>query len=141
MSEFINKFNNIFLKMDIEGHEYDWLNSLTVNQINNIKQIVIEFHLHLDDHWKEPLSTYCNSMIEKIKETHTLIHFHPNNCGSCMKVDNQDIPRVFECTFLRKDCMNNIFNLSKDEIPSNLDQINVLNRPNIFLKGYPYNTL
>jgi hypothetical protein len=40
----MNKYNNIFLKMDIEGAEYPWLLSLNNDQLNKFKQIVIEFH-------------------------------------------------------------------------------------------------
>jgi hypothetical protein len=42
MCEYINK--NIFLKMDIEGTEVNWLNSLSSEQLSNFSQMVIEFH-------------------------------------------------------------------------------------------------
>jgi hypothetical protein len=44
LSFLMNKYNNIFLKMDIEGAEYPWLLSLNNDQLNKFKQIVIEFH-------------------------------------------------------------------------------------------------
>jgi hypothetical protein len=39
-----NIYNNIFLKMDIEGGEYPWLLHIDEKKLNKFKQIVIEFH-------------------------------------------------------------------------------------------------
>ncbi len=139
MSEYINSHKNIFLKMDIEGHEYDWINSLTTDQLNNMKQIVMEFHLHLPSHWELPLSKYCNDMINKINQTHYLVHLHPNNCMPTKEIDGKIYPIVFECTFLRKDCFEDIPLLSREPIPGPLDQINVPGCPPVILKGYPFN--
>ena len=50
--------NNIFLKMDIEGGEYDWLHSLSKKQLNEFQQIVIEFH--------KPFSADRYKTLEKI---------------------------------------------------------------------------
>ena len=47
----IDKYNNIFLKMDIEGGEIPWILSLNTEQLNKFKQIVIEFHGINDDTW------------------------------------------------------------------------------------------
>jgi hypothetical protein len=37
----IRKYNDIFLKMDIEGGEYDWFLSLSENDLTHFKQIVL----------------------------------------------------------------------------------------------------
>ena len=44
LHEFIEKYDNIFLKMDIEGWEIPCIVTLNDNQINKLSQIVIEFH-------------------------------------------------------------------------------------------------
>jgi len=44
LHEYLSKYKNIFVKMDIEGSEFDWLNSLNSEHMNNISQMVIEFH-------------------------------------------------------------------------------------------------
>ena len=44
LDNLINKYENIFLSIDIEGGEYPWILSLTENKLQNFKQICIEFH-------------------------------------------------------------------------------------------------
>ena len=44
LKDFLNNFNNIFLKMDIESYEFDWLRNITIEELKNISQITIEFH-------------------------------------------------------------------------------------------------
>lgn len=140
LHSYLNSYNNIFLKMDIEGCEYDWINTLSKEQMNNISQVVMEFHLHLDKHWTGDYSIFCNNMIKKWYDTHVLVHLHPNNCQPTRKLQGQDFPLVFEVCFLRKDYFKDFpLTLSTEPIPGELDQINVHCCPLITLKGYPYN--
>lgn len=44
LDNLINKYNNIFLSMDIEGGEYKWLLQLSENKLLKFKQICIELH-------------------------------------------------------------------------------------------------
>ena len=46
---FIKNYNNIFMKMDIEGDEYKWFNSKTNEELMKFKQFAIEFHGINDD--------------------------------------------------------------------------------------------
>ena len=98
LSQLINNYNNIFLKMDIEGCEYDWLLSLTQENLNKFKQIVIEFHGINNDSWGK---TYDKKMecLEAISKTHYIIHAHGNNFSGAQN----KIPDVIELTYLRKD--------------------------------------
>ena len=123
-------FSDIFLKMDIEGGEYKWINSF--NFFKKFKQIIIEFHFL--DSLKHDF--YLESL-EKLNRTHFLIHLHPNNCCPIHDYEGAMLPRVFECTFLRKDMIDNpITDFSS--IPSPLDSANLSNAPDLALKGYPY---
>lgn len=81
MKYLINKYNNIFLKMDIEGSEYDWINNLSNIEINKFKQICIEFHL---DHECSNHISLSNKLkaIKRIADTHYCVHFHGNNWRS-----------------------------------------------------------
>ncbi len=47
--------------MDIEGGEYPWIESLTLDDLNHYKQIVIEFHGINDDSWNasHEIKTRC----------------------------------------------------------------------------------
>tara|TARA_B100000767_G_scaffold110418_1_gene105706 strand:+ start:15528 stop:16349 length:822 start_codon:yes stop_codon:yes gene_type:complete len=126
--------NNIFLKMDIEGGEYDWLHSLSKKQLNKFQQIVIEFH--------KPFSADRYKTLEKLADTHNLIHIHGNNYGSIIKKKHKGkivtIPTVFECTYIRKDSRN--LRLNDKSFPINLDQPNKPDTYDITLLGYPYST-
>ena len=120
--------------MDIEGHEFNWLNSLSKDQMKKIKQLVIEFHYPLAHQQKW-------DMLKKLTDTHYLIHLHPNSgCGFTKgRLSGQErdiiIPHVFECTYILKE----IPQLSDEEIPGILDRKNS-ECENIVLRGYPYNT-
>jgi uncharacterized Rossmann fold enzyme len=83
--------------MDIEGGEYPWLLQIDETQLNKFKQIVIEFHGITNDSWG------CNyndkvKCLEKLLNTHYLIHAHGNNYGP---VQN-NIPDVIELTYVNK---------------------------------------
>jgi len=102
----INNYNNVFLKMDIEGHEVKWLLSQSTEILKKIKQLVIEFH------YEDGKKIFTNEQkwksIKKLNETHMLVHFHANNGGAgggeraIEIVDGVRIPNTFECTYIRK---------------------------------------
>lgn len=135
LKEYLKKYNNVFVKMDIEGYEYIWLESLNFGELKKIKQFVVEFH--------HPFS-HKNENMNKLLYYHRLIHFHPNNCCGCLDAEyrepdtptiNFKIPRVFECTYIRL----NDFELSDESIPGPLDQPCVIQHDEIHLSGFPYN--
>jgi hypothetical protein len=98
LSFFTDNYNDIFLKMDIEGSEYPWLKSLTEDQLKKFKQIVIEFHGINDDSWNTKLGDKIKCF-EKLAETHYSIHIHGNNHGPL----TENIPDTIEVTYIRKD--------------------------------------
>jgi len=124
-------YQNIFLKMDIEGGEYNWI--YHYKDFNKFKQMVIEFHFH-----NESLYSYYIRSIGKINKTHKLIHLHPNNCCGTITYRNQNIPTVFECTFLRKTEFKEEPEIDFSPIPSELDAKNVIENEDIILTGHPY---
>lgn len=75
------KYDNIFLKMDIEGSEFEWINSLSFNELTKINQICIEFHVEHECSAKIDLTTKLNA-IKKISKTHYCVHLHGNNWRS-----------------------------------------------------------
>ena len=75
LHQLIDKHENIFLKMDIERGEYPWLQSLSKEQLQKFRQITIEFHRPFDkERWE------C---LEKLADTHYLVHLHGNNYQTC----------------------------------------------------------
>ena len=81
----------VFLKIDIEGAEYQLLNSVLLNE-KKISGLVIEFH-NVGDHLDQ-IEEFINKMPLKI------VHIHGNNYAG-VHPENK-IPKVLEITFSRK---------------------------------------
>ena len=98
LSFLIDKYSDIFLKMDIEGGEYPWLLSIDEEQLGKFKQIVIEFHgITNDGGWG---CSYDNKIkcLEKLSKTHYIIHAHGNNHAHTF----DSIPDVIELSCINK---------------------------------------
>lgn len=116
--DIIDKYDDIFLKMDIEGAELPWLKCLTNDQMKKFSQIVIEFHF--------PFSEDDNRVFLKLNENHILVHFHGNNCPAGV-INHKGIivPNVFECTYINKKYVElNTIVLNNECIPSSIDMPN-----------------
>jgi FkbM family methyltransferase len=113
LSYFTEKFNDIFLKMDIEGAEYPWLLSLNHERLNKFKQIVIELHGINDDSWGMDFNSKL-TCLQKLSVTHYLIHIHGNNYST---VSADGFPDVAELTYIRKDYFNEQPELNKTPFP------------------------
>ena len=90
LHSYLESHSNIFLKMDIEGAEIPWLETLSEKHMNSLAQIVMEFH--------NPFSNRETLVMQKIQKTHVLFHLHANNYGGM----RGNIPRVFECTYVNR---------------------------------------
>ncbi len=131
MEDIIDRYNNIFMKMDIEAGEYPWFKYIDQNKLNKFKQIVIEIHW-LD---KPEFIEKCRILLEKINKTHYLIHIHGNNNGTVYK----NIPTVFEATYLNKKMFNSIPPLNTVSLPiEKLDYPCNLDIPEINLNYPPF---
>jgi len=120
-----SKYDNIFLKMDIEGHEFNVFNSFDESTMNKMKQIVVEVHGLMDDTWWEKwgLEKTCSTddkikFLEKMTKTHYLIHAHANN-GEPV---NKGIPVVIELTYVNKKHYPDLPYVNKKRLPiANVD--------------------
>ena len=136
-------YNNIFMKIDIEGHEFNVLPGVIEKYMNKVKQLVIEIHTP-GDIMKHPdyfrgLTHFDHSfmfnMLKDLNKTHTMVHFHANNgCDSHM-VDGIKLPNVIECTYIRNDFVKEKV-LNKQAFPTTLDRPNVTYRPE-YTVDYP----
>ncbi len=128
-------YNNIFLKMDIEGGEYPWLLNITDEYLNKIKQIVIELHGMTNDRWGTNLTDKIKCF-EKLNNTHYIIHAHGNNYSN---VDNDKIPDVMELTYIHKNFFNTKPELNKQPLPiKDLDFPNNISIPDLNLNFSPF---
>lgn len=125
LHDLIDNNDSIFVKMDIEGHEFEWLNSLSFEQMDKISQITIEFH--------KPF----NQNIFKKFSNHVLIHFHGNNCCGLRMFQGVQIPVVFECTYIHKKYVTELIKNIRP-VPSALDMRNLVRRPELLLNFPPF---
>ena len=121
----INSSTNPFLKMDIEGAEWEWLEKIPLETLDNLKQICIEFHFINNNRQVRAL--------EKISKTHYLVHIHGNNTDKCIFRNGFNIPRILECTYIHKDFFKNP-SLSQESFPTDLDMPNVKGKLDIKLE-------
>jgi len=157
MMEWIRGHSNIFLKMDIESNEYQWLQILEKDDLLRFKQITMEFHFPFTEGWDHffesrsyvmPVEDRVNCM-RRLAETHYMVHMHANNCLGCNQPGAPwqggtsiyrgiEVPCIFECTYIRKDICRNVF-LNRSPIPDlRLDTANISHQEDILLSGYPY---
>ena len=95
-----NKFDMI-LKMDVEGAEWDFLESVSSEILMQFDQIVFEFHNLTAPKTSVEIGRTIN-LIAKINSTHTLVHLHGNNCGNYIQLEDVGcIPDTLELTYLR----------------------------------------
>ncbi len=94
--------SELLLQIDIEGYEYETLLAVSPGLLRRFRIIVAEFH-QLDHLWSKPLFQLASHAIDKLLQTHTCVHIHPNNCCGSLKFQGLEMPRVAEFTFLRSD--------------------------------------
>lgn len=146
LHEYMKQYNNIFMKIDIEGHEFKILPTFFENNyIKKIKQLVIEIHSPRDieihpDYYKG-LSNIKNEhmfeLFKNINKTHILIHFHANNATRMNNINGIDIPHVFELTYIRNDFIKEYIR-NDQSLPTHLDMPNITSMNDVTLKGFPY---
>ena len=98
-------YSDLILQMDIEGGEYDVLVNCAPATLQRFRIIVIEFHL-LNALEEFAFHFVFDKIVNKITRDHSVVHIHPNNVGSVLKVGEQEIPSHLEFTFLRNDFLN-----------------------------------
>ena len=114
---------DLILKVDIEGSEWEALDSLKTEELNKFRQIVVEYH------WFEKLiddQDYSRMLrvLSKLSTTHFVLNAHPNNCGDTLIIENIAFPSIIEVTYLRRlDYSSYIY--SKDDLSS----VSIFNKP------------
>jgi hypothetical protein len=125
----IDDDSNLLL-MDIEGGEYDViLNSEDL--LKNFSQISLELHFIT-------FEKKVKSLLEKLNQTHTLIHLHANNVVLSTQHENfikgkgvvDDIPDLLELTYIKNDKFTDK-EIMKEKIPTSIDKKNLPNLPEV----------
>ncbi len=118
---------NMILKMDVEGAEWEVLGNLSVDILSRFDQILLELHgLNNDDEYDVIVDG-----LEKLNETHQLVHIHANNYGNYRMMAGMVLPDVIECTYLSKEKYS--FRESEKFFPEDIDNRNQRYWPDILL--------
>lgn len=120
---------DLLLQMDIEGYEYETLLSMPDILLKRFRVIVIEFH-RLHHLWSRPFFRLAAPAFDKLLQTHSVVHLHPNNCRDSFYMQGIDMPRVMEFTFLHNDRFDS--HGYADTFPHPLDHDNT-GRPHLAL--------
>jgi hypothetical protein len=89
------KEDNMILKMDIEGYEWEVFQSLPFNIFRLFKFIVVEFH------FEDSEIEYYN-ILKRILITHKIFHIHCNNCGEMINLKGFKMCQALEVSFIQK---------------------------------------
>jgi len=88
----IDKNQDVILKSDIEGSEFDVIDQI-LKYSDRIKMLIFEFH------WLNINEEIFLKSVKKLKENFEIIHIHGNN--HCSKIDS-GLPIALEMTLLNK---------------------------------------
>ncbi len=122
--------DDLLMQMDIEGSEYEVINSLDELNLKKFRVMVLEFH-YFEQVLTKMGYKIIESVMKKISKYFDVAHIHPNNCCGSYKVNKTIIPSTLEITFMSKE-----LSLKKDRIdklPNKLDCKNIDYKPDISL--------
>lgn len=117
------------LKMDVEWSEWEAFYATPSKTLGEFSQIICELHIvpvlfsktdqtpyftrffaSTYDKINDLMFDMYTTVLCHLKQTHTLVHLHPNNSLPCIEIDGFKIPQLLEATFLHS-------KLTKEFIP------------------------
>lgn len=116
----LREAKNMLLCMDIEGSEWEVLESLSRETMRRFSQILIEIHMYWQDAGYERM---CRAL-DNINSGFKLIHVHANNNAKPIAVDGESVPPVLELTFVRNDIYEGSGEVCEVEYPRPIDKPN-----------------
>jgi len=139
---------NVFMKIDIEGWEMVLLPTLIESQqMSKVKQLVLEIHhpnLQNTHEMFDGLLGFSSpdmfQLLKDLQKTHTIVHFHPNNCsGTWRSKSGVILPLVFELTLVRNDFLPSKIP-NKMNLPTALDMPNDCEKDDLVFNYWPFVT-
>ena len=93
------KEGSVFLKIDIEGGEYDYFLNTDIKLISKLV-----YGISLEIHWVDKRSNRDNFMkiMDELLQYFTLCHVHGNNWSSLWEYKGHQIPQTFELSLINK---------------------------------------
>ena len=127
--------DDMILKIDVEGAEWEVLDDLDTQLSARFEQIVMEIH-SLDKLTESDFRARFVRGISRLNSQFNVVHVHANNCGFISNFNGLPIPTILEVTLLRKDLGQ--ASPWQSFIPTNLDAANSPLRPDHVLAFYPF---
>lgn len=124
---------DLLLKFDVEDAEWDALDGVDPDLLNQFRIIVGELHW-LDRLREEPFFETASRALALLTRNHVVTHLHANNTQGVVMVEGIPVPQVIEITLLRRDRAT--FERSNEPIPSLLDRPNNQGSPDIVLTAF-----
>jgi hypothetical protein len=128
--------NDVIVKMDIEGCEWDVLTKTSAATLARVRQLAIEFHelrRFADDSWRN----LALAGLKNLSATHVCVHVHGNNWGPFMVIGGIPFPEGFEATFVRRRDYP-AATPSKAIFPTALDRPSNPKRPDLYIGQWNY---
>ncbi|MBR0168786.1 MAG: FkbM family methyltransferase [Synergistaceae bacterium] len=119
---------DMILKMDVEGAEWGFLESVKPETLSQFSQMTFELHnmIKLADHER------VLNILRKINETHQLVHLHANNVSSYVTIGGRNFAALFEVSYVLRDKYK--FSSEYDvKLPLKIDMPNITGWPEIEL--------
>lgn len=114
----------VFLKIDIEGGEYDYFLNANVEEISN-KTLGLSLEVHWIDDSRNREKFI--KMMDRITPYYTLCHIHGNNWGELWEYQGCQIPKVLELSFINK----SLVIVEEDDLQSYpIEGLDMPNNPN-----------
>ena len=121
---------NMILKMDVEGAEWGFLESVKPETLMQFSQMTFELHGMFSPSKSERIL----NVLSKINKTHQLVHIHANNVSNYVTLNGKHFCELFEVTYILREKYK--FSGSYDVfLPLKIDMPNVKEWPEIEL-GY-----
>lgn len=99
--------DEVILKIDIEGDEWDVLSSLTISELSKFSQIIGEFH-GLASTTSPSEFNKIVSVLRTLNTEFHLVNAHPNNWSPYRIIQGIPLPDVIELTFVNKRISPNV---------------------------------
>jgi Methyltransferase FkbM domain len=127
--------DDMLLKIDIEGYEWDSLEVLDTSTFANFRQIVAEFHgMRLLE--IESFRQRAHRLFSTIRRTHEVVHVHGNNFAGMYIVKGIPIADCLELTFVNRKYHS--FVPCHECFPGNLDFPNDANRVDLIMGSFSF---
>lgn len=126
---YTSESGNTIVKMDIEGYEWEALETLSKDKLKSVSQISMELH-----GLTGLRTSRIIKVLEKIRETHTPIWIHGNNNAGKMKIGGDVLPQLLEVTFVNNEEYE-LYDIQYD-CPTDLDRKNIENKDEIILNDW-----